>query len=483
MSWKQRTTNTRPLRIDTPATISPALLNASAAFGILPKNTRDTQPKQTLPNDEQLRRILDQRIVLLRGSSGSGKSSLLRGIESRLQSTSHRLHIAQTPHRQHESDHTSMLDTLGGDLASRVSALASAGLGEPKLWALPYSCLSVGQQSRLVVAQTMQHAKRGDVVLVDEFATPLDRISAYSFARTMRRWAMKIGVTLICATAHNDIEGMLEPDLVIDLDFNAWRKSFEPNRQAINIEAGTFDDYKQLSHLHYLGAAPATRPLILRALRRVDETTSILAGVMVVSMPTLNGSWRDRAWPGFFTSSNKSDNARLLNKHLRSISRVIVEPRSRGLGIATQLVRAYLERPQTPASEAVAAMGSVCPFFEHAGMQSYDMPPTPIDLRLLDALDHLGLDLIDLISNPIEERSFLANELLRWARNRKLVDRHLSQSEQINEAAPIAACRLISRPRAYAHTKIDFEEDTGVETHGEEKHRRQSNKQSNEQRK
>ena len=59
---------------------------------------------------------------------------------------------------------------------------------------------------------------------------------------------------------------------------------------------------------------------------------------------------------------------RWINAHVRTISRVIVHPQFRSLGIASQLVRRVLLDCPTRYVEAVAAMGAVHPFFARAGM-------------------------------------------------------------------------------------------------------------------
>jgi len=280
----------------------------------------------------------------------------------------------------------------------------------------------------------------------------------------MRRCASLKGVTLVLACAHEDLEAMLEPDLVIDMNNNTpdrVRDACEPVAQPIRIEQGTMADYQALAHLHYRGAKPATHTLILRAIRSVPIVGELLAGVLVVSMPTLNGAWRARAWPGFFSSKSKSINAKRINTHLRCISRVIVEPRSRGLSVASMLVRAYLRSPQTPATEAIAAMGAVCPFFERAGMHAYQLPPTLDDLRLIDALTHQHACPDDLITHPIAPGSLIERELITWSKARKLIGAGIPDHSTITRLAPIAACRLMSKPRAYAHVKHQGDDGDG----------------------
>lgn len=193
----------------------------------------------------------------------------------------------------------------------------------------------------------------------------------------------------------------------------------------ITIAWGQRADFTALERFHYRAGPPATiapRPDggagVLAA--RAGDT---LAGVLVVSMPTLNGAWRELAWPGRYDarSLGKREAARQINTELRCISRVIVEPRFRGRGVAASLVRAYLREPFTPATEAIAAMGWLCPFFASAGMTAYRPGLSARDTRLLDALAAVRAQPHDLVDRAhaeavLRRAPWLARELRRWAR-------------------------------------------------------------------
>lgn len=150
-------------------------------------------------------------------------------------------------------------------------------------------------------------------------------------------------------------------------------------------------------------------------LRAVDDGEVV--GVLVASMPTLNGRWRPIAWPGDYDTPDRRENARRLNRDLRVISRVIVDPRYRGHGLAVRLVRSYLHDPPTRRTEALAAMAHACPFFERAGMRRIDMPPSKADARLSLALSQQGLDATDLLRDLPRE---ITPKLRAWARARRL---------------------------------------------------------------
>lgn len=225
----------------------------------------------------------------------------------------------------------------------------------------------------------------------------------------------------------------------------------------IVIEPGTMRDYDALAVFHYRAGPPATvargrrgAPAVLRAR---DAEAGALAGVLVVSMPTLNGLWRDLAWPGRYSTGDKRRDAARVNAELRCISRVVVDPRWRGLGVARGLVRAYLDRPLTPATEALAAIGGVCPFFERAGMTPYLLPPAPHDARLLDALWACGVEPWSLLDSAIarrtlERRPWLERELRAWARGSPTTRRHAGADAAA--LARLAAARASVRITAYA---------------------------------
>jgi ABC-type ATPase with predicted acetyltransferase domain len=61
-----------------------------------------------------------------------------------------------------------------------------------------------------------------------------------------------------------------------------------------------------------------------------------------------------------------------VNGNVRTISRVIVHPQFRGVGLASRLVRRICEDCPTRWVEAYAVMGRVHPFFERAGMRKVE---------------------------------------------------------------------------------------------------------------
>lgn len=214
----------------------------------------------------------------------------------------------------------------------------------------------------------------------------------------------------------------------------------------LRVERGSIADYDALSRHHYRAGRPATWDAVLRM---VDPGAGLVA-VLVASRPTLNGRWRELAWPGRYRGVGAASR---LNRELRTISRVVVDPRWRGVGVAGRLVRAYLERPRTPATEAVAVMGAVCPFFARAGMTEYRLAPTPADARLLDALAHERVEAWELLDagsarRVVKRSALLRRELRAWADTTKRFRRIPPRNAA--EQARRAGAWLTEPPVAYA---------------------------------
>lgn len=212
------------------------------------------------------------------------------------------------------------------------------------------------------------------------------------------------------------------------------------------IEAGTASDYARLGEFHYLAGKPATIDLILRA-RWSCGTRRELAGILVVSRPMLFGWWRELAWPGRYTPRRDGPPRRLaaqrLNAEVRTISRVIVDPRFRAAGVASSLVRAYLAKPLTPRTEAAAAMGDFCPFFARAGMKAWTASPDAFSVTLARWLARRGLGPADLIAADRAKRLFARPRL--GADLRRFASRSLTTARYADQPATVLAAALAAK--------------------------------------
>ncbi len=173
----------------------------------------------------------------------------------------------------------------------------------------------------------------------------------------------------------------------------------------LEIVPGTRADYESLSHYHY--REPNMGPFAaIYSLKGKFRTAAKLetVGVIVYSMPTASAQMRNIATGGCFAGLDKGTRLKLINRNIRTISRVIIEPRFRSLGLAVRLVRETMPIMDVPFVEALAVMGRANPFFEKAGLTRYDAPISASCVRLIEAFSAVGVDEQDLIDSQIVQR-------------------------------------------------------------------------------
>jgi len=168
----------------------------------------------------------------------------------------------------------------------------------------------------------------------------------------------------------------------------------------LRIVPGGLDDYKPLAHYHYRDSRPGPVSAVFAlksdgTLRGVQPTRAV--GVIVYSAATAVLEMRNVATDNFFAGLDRSTQLGLVNKNIRRISRVIIEPRFRGLGLASRLVRETMPQMNVPIIEAVAVMGKVNPFLEKAGMTAYPARRPARTVQLIEALSLLGIESEQLI--------------------------------------------------------------------------------------
>ena len=166
----------------------------------------------------------------------------------------------------------------------------------------------------------------------------------------------------------------------------------------VQIVPGCLDDYMQLSHYHYRHCRPGPfeKIFILR-----NEATGPARGknigVIVYSMPSPRLELRGAATDNFFSGFDRNTQLELINRNIRCISRVIIAPRFRGLGLAKRLVQQTMPKMNVPIIEAMAVMGQVNPFLEKAGMMPYASKLPKRFEQLIEALGMIGIEDKDLI--------------------------------------------------------------------------------------
>ncbi len=417
----------------------------------------------------------DRQIITIVGPSGCGKSTLLRDITAAARKSNQ---LIITPPRT--LPRRPVIDALGDSPHDSMVRLARSGLGDMRAFVRRPRELSEGQRARLRIAMMMRtaeikHPRHAPlVVLIDEYGAGLDVPTTDALGVLLRRWIDRFSTNrplrLVVASTEKSSVKALAPARTVVMDAagcaTIGRISKRNSARQVRIRRGTFADLAALAPLHYRKGHPATVAQVL--VIKVDGTR---AGVLAVSLPTLNASWRNLAWPGRFTTGDRKTDALRVNRELRCISRVIIEPAYRSLGLAQRLVEYYLSHPITKRTEALAAMGHAAPFFASAGMKEYHTPPTKRHARLLDAFAHLDIepwrlatpqlvverlraaDRIEITckqSHIGPSMRFIERELRLWARRSRASINHAH--DDVEQLITHAARAIVMRPVAYAHT-------------------------------
>lgn len=235
----------------------------------------------------------------------------------------------------------------------------------------------------------------------------------------------------------------------------------------LELVDGSASDYHALCEHHYRNRRPATMMRILAFRRRGQQSprgfpSHVLGdqcvAVLIESMPPLDSRMRNIALGNRYHSvRDRRLRAAMINRDVRTISRVIVHPQWRGLGLARRLVQKALDTATTPFTEAFAAMGRVHPFFSQAGMTAYPRPPHEHDARLRAVLRSLGIDDVALVSLsrmlqrigalPADHLQWLTRELQRWFRT----SQRRRADVTLNDMLRAAQRALICEPVYFLH--------------------------------
>jgi len=171
----------------------------------------------------------------------------------------------------------------------------------------------------------------------------------------------------------------------------------------LQIVSGCLDDYRRLARYHYRDShlGPASSIFVLS---RAGGKTPV--GVIVYSNAPAVLELRNIATGNVFAGLDRSTQLELFNANIRRISRVIIEPRFRNVGLASRLVRETMPLINVPIVEALAVMGWVNPFFKKAGMKAYKAKPSAASVQFIEALSIIGVEQAELLDPLQVQRKF-----------------------------------------------------------------------------
>jgi len=356
-------------------------------------------------------------VVYITGDSGSGKSVLLRALGEDLGDEAASMAELEAPGDR------PIIDLVGDSFRGALRLLSKVGLNDAFLFLRRPSRLSDGQRYRFKIAQLLDMGK--PYWLCDEFCSTLDRSAARIVAYNVQKLARRSGATLIVATTHTDLFDDLCPSVHIHKGWGAEISvNYYSNAEAagctvardVTVQEATKDDYMRLAHLHYRDHR-VVAPHKFFSMRLGGE----LIGVIAYTYPPPAAAGRVKA-VGYRPRLKE------LNKEWTLISRVIVHPKYRTIGLGAKLVKDTLGLTGRRHVELTAVMAQYNPFAERAGMKKILVKePTKKIVEAVDRLKKLGFNPPLLASRSYNERtlSILDAKGLAYVHETLLgVDRH-----------------------------------------------------------
>ena len=164
--------------------------------------------------------------------------------------------------------------------------------------------------------------------------------------------------------------------------------------ERLAIVPGTLADYRDLATYHYRDGrpGPVKAVFVLKARKAMGCQGKRTVGVIVYSMPNPRVALRHPATRQVFAGLDRQTELSLINRNIRCISRVVIEPRFRGIGLAARLVRETMPLMNVPVVEALGVMPLVIPFLEKAGMKSFEPRVGRNHVELIEALSAVGIE-------------------------------------------------------------------------------------------
>lgn len=313
-------------------------------------------------------------MIYVTGDSGGGKSLLLRAFKEFFGDQAIDISSVEVdPERV-------LVEGVGKDVKEAIEILSLSGLNDAFLFLRKYKELSEGQKYRFKLAKLVD-SKSKTVWILDEFCATLDRVMAKVISYSVQKIGRKLGKTVIVATTHEDLIEDFQPDILVvkgyEGEVKVVRNEAHPKACSVcgslRVEKGGIEDYEKLKRFHYRSKnEKESGSLRLKDCYRLLYGGDLI-GVIIYSRSYLNLKPRNMVFGDrYLFTPGDLQKAKLINDEIVRISRVVIHPKFRGIGLGEFLVKETLPLVNARVVEVLAVMAKYNPFFERAGMQRVD---------------------------------------------------------------------------------------------------------------
>lgn len=159
------------------------------------------QEESIVTIENNIKLDFEWNIGVIYGGSGSGKSTLLKTFGE-----------IKDPIFNNEISLISNFDWMQPDKVTQL--LSAIGLSSVPCWLRPHNTLSNGEQTRANIAYSIAKAKYGEIILIDEYTSVVDRDVAKAMSYALQKYIRKMNKKIILASCHFDIMEWLNPDWI-----------------------------------------------------------------------------------------------------------------------------------------------------------------------------------------------------------------------------------------------------------------------------
>lgn len=224
------------LVVETQLERTPRVKQLSSMFDVPAQEKLAHAWKGEIPIDER-----EWNVGLIVGPSGAGKSSVSRQLFGE--------------EKRFEWKAKSIIDDFDKKytIAEIAEICSSVGFNSIPSWMKPFSVLSTGEKFRVDLARRLLEAE-GDLVLVDEFTSVIDRQVAQIGSHAVQKHIRKSGKKFVAVTCHYDVVEWLQPDWMLEPATMSFQWRSVQRRPDLNVEIARVDSsaWKLFAPYHYL---------------------------------------------------------------------------------------------------------------------------------------------------------------------------------------------------------------------------------------
>lgn len=225
--------------VSTPISRSPRCRQLEGMFDV-PHAVEQTQRwTADMPIEDR-----DWNVGLIVGPSGCGKSTIAREV------------FREAVDRPLTWAAASVIDDFRSDSSiADVAAMCQAvGFNTIPAWLRPFDVLSNGEKFRVEMARRLLEG--GDLVVVDEFTSVVDRQVAQIGAHAVQKHVRKLGTQFVAVTCHYDVIDWLQPDWVFEPATRsfAWRSLRRRPELECEIRRVPWSLWETFAPFHYMTA-------------------------------------------------------------------------------------------------------------------------------------------------------------------------------------------------------------------------------------